>query len=104
MATIQRETLAQRVAALGCERVFTTDQLLSIIAELLAESSFSPLAVGGAPEHDYIGIAYYVGTNNIQTVTFKTGGAGGTTTGTWTLAYAGGGVADDDLLTSVTKA
>ena len=48
------------------------------------------------PEHDYIGMAYTG--SNLTTVTYKTGGSGGTTVATLTLAYDG-----SDNLTSVTK-
>lgn len=53
------------------------------------------------PAHDYIAITYVPsgnGTGEIQTVVFKTGGSGGTTVATLTLAYDA-----NDNLTSVTK-
>ena len=46
-------------------------------------------------DHDYIGLAYTG--SNLTTVTFKTGGSGGTTVATLTLAYTG------SRLDSVTK-
>jgi hypothetical protein len=48
------------------------------------------------PIHDYRGLAYTSG--NLTSVTYKTGGASGTTVATLTLAYDGSG-----NLTSVTK-
>ena len=48
------------------------------------------------PDHDYIALSY-TGTN-LTGVEYKTGGAGGTTVATLTLAYDG-----NDNLTSVTK-
>jgi hypothetical protein len=48
------------------------------------------------PEHDYIALSY-TGTN-LTGVTYKEGGASGTTVATLTLAYDG-----SDNLTSVTK-
>jgi len=47
------------------------------------------------PNHDYIALGY-TGTN-LTTVTYKTGGAGGTVVGLLTLAYTG------DVLNSITK-
>ncbi|MCW2276396.1 hypothetical protein GJ654_18890 [Rhodoblastus acidophilus] len=49
------------------------------------------------PVHDYIGLGYTGG--NVTTVTYKTGGASGTTVATLTLAYDG-----SNNLTSITKA
>jgi hypothetical protein len=48
------------------------------------------------PEHDYIDLSY-IG-SNLTGVVYKTGGSGGTTVATLTLAYDG-----SDNLTSVTK-
>jgi len=47
------------------------------------------------PEHDYIELSY-TGTN-LTGVVYKTGGSGGTTVATLTLAY------DDNKLISITK-
>ena len=47
------------------------------------------------PAHDYIGLSYTG--SNLTTVAFKTGGSGGTTVNTLTLAYTG------SRLDSVTK-
>ena len=58
-----------------------------------------PLAVVtglSIPEHDYIALSY-TGTN-LTGVVYKTGGSGGTTVTTLTLAYDG-----SNNLTSVTK-
>lgn len=57
---------------------------------------------GKIPGNDYQAIAYYGSTNNIETITYKAGGSGGTTVAVQTFAYAGGGAADDDTLTSIT--
>jgi hypothetical protein len=48
------------------------------------------------PEHDYISLTYTG--SNLTGVVYKTGGSGGTTVATLTLAYDG-----SDNLTSVTK-
>ena len=48
------------------------------------------------PEHDYISLSYTGG--NLTGVVYKTGGSGGTTVGTLTIAYDG-----SDNLISVTK-
>jgi hypothetical protein len=48
------------------------------------------------PEHDYISLSYTG--SNLTGVVYKTGGSGGTTVATLTLAYDG-----SDNLTSVTK-
>lgn len=48
------------------------------------------------PEHDYIALSYTAG--NLTGVVYKTGGSGGTTVATLTLAYDGSG-----NLTSVAK-
>lgn len=47
------------------------------------------------PEHDYIGLSYTG--SNLTSVAFKTGGSGGSTQATLTLAYTG------SRLDSVTK-
>ncbi len=39
------------------------------------------------PQHDYLSISYYSGTNNIQTVQYKEGGSTGQTVATLTLSY-----------------
>lgn len=55
-----------------------------------------PVASGLAiPEHDYIALTYTG--SDLTGVVYKTGGAGGTTVTTLTLAYSGGNLA------SVTK-
>jgi hypothetical protein len=50
------------------------------------------------PDQTDIDITYYGATNNIQTVTYSPSGY------TLTLTYAGGGAADNDLLTNVSGA
>ena len=48
------------------------------------------------PQHDYISVSYVGSTNNISTVTYKEGGASGTTVATLTFAYIGGTPSTDD--------
>jgi hypothetical protein len=56
------------------------------------------------PEHDHVALAYVGSTNNIDTVTYKTGGAAGTTVATLTFAYNGGAPSSDDAkLLTVTR-
>jgi hypothetical protein len=64
----------------------------SLLYEVMKVSTIDgdPLAVVGGlsiPEHDYISLSY-TGTN-LTGVVYKTGGSGGTTVGTLTLAYDG---------------
>ena len=47
------------------------------------------------PKHDYVALGYTG--DNLTTVTYKTGGSGGTTVATLTLAYSG------STLTSITR-
>jgi len=73
----------------------------SLLYEVMKVSTIDgdPLAVVAGlsiPEHDYIALSY-TGTN-LTGVVYKTGGSGGTTVGTLTLAYDG-----NDNLISVTK-
>ena len=73
----------------------------SLLYEVMKVSTIDgdPLVVVGGlsiPEHDYIDLSY-TGTN-LTGVVYKTGGSGGTTVGTLTLAYDG-----SDNLISVTK-
>ena len=49
-------------------------------------------------EHDYIATTYVGATTDINTVTYKTGGAGGTTVAVLTMGYDG-----SNRLTSVTR-
>lgn len=51
----------------------------------------------GIPPYDYVSLTNYSGTNP-QTITYKVGGASGTTVATLTLTYDGSG-----NLTSITK-
>ena len=39
------------------------------------------------PQHDHVTCAYYSGTNNLQTVTYKEGGSGGQTVATINFTY-----------------
>ncbi len=64
---------------------------------IVATEATAPLHMAGLniPAHDYVGLGYTG--DNLTTVTYKTGGSGGTTVATLTLAYSG------STLTSVTK-
>lgn len=56
------------------------------------------------PQYDYIDISYVGSTNNIDTVTYKEGGASGTTVATLTFTYVGGVPAGNDAkIDTVTK-
>jgi hypothetical protein len=56
------------------------------------------------PQHDYLSISYYSGTNNIQTVTYKEGGSGGQAVATLTFSYTTNPPTTDDAsLASVTR-
>lgn len=56
------------------------------------------------PQHDHVAVAYFGATNNIQTVTFREGGATGTVVATLTLTYVGGTPSSNDAdLATVTK-
>ena len=73
----------------------------SLLYEVMKVSTVDgdPLAVVAGlsiPEHDYIALSY-TGTN-LTGVVYKTGGSGGTTVATLTLAYDG-----NDNIISVTK-
>jgi hypothetical protein len=73
----------------------------SLLYEVMKVSTIDgdPLAVVAGlsiPEHDYIALSY-TGTN-LTGVVYKTGGSGGTTVATLTLAYDG-----NDNIISVTK-
>lgn len=88
------ETTQGSVAA----RQTATASGTKVAADVAIQSGFSAL---GIPEHDYIGITYVAagdGAGEIQTVTYKSGGSGGTTVATLTLAYD-----SNDQLSSVTK-
>ena len=39
------------------------------------------------PQHDHVTCAYYASTNNLQTVTYREGGAGGTVVATINFTY-----------------
>jgi hypothetical protein len=57
------------------------------------------------PQHDNVQCAYYAGTNNLQTVTYREGGATGTIVATVNFTYTPTQppTANDALLLSVTK-
>ena len=46
------------------------------------------------PEHDYIKLTYYSGTNLVATATYKYGGSSGTTVGTLIFTYDGNDYVD----------
>ena len=95
-------------AARAAATIPTTTPQIGDTEEMLLAKQLKLALAGGSdggmpiPVHDYVGVTYFGATNNIQTVVFKTGGSGGTTVGTLTLAYSGGGAADNDRLTSAT--
>jgi hypothetical protein len=57
------------------------------------------------PQHDTVQCAYYSGTNNLQSVTYREGGAGGTVVATINFTYTPTQppTANDALLLNVTK-
>ena len=75
--------------ALERQKTIATEETLQAVAGLVTEP------------FDYIALTYVAagdGIGEVQTAIFKTGGSGGTTVATLTLAYNG-----DDKLSSVTK-
>jgi hypothetical protein len=75
----------------------TTNALLTTTAADLAATKASAASIAGMaiPPNDYISLSYTSG--NLTGVVYKSGGSGGTTVATLTLAYSG-----SDLV-SVTK-
>lgn len=56
------------------------------------------------PPHDFVGLVYVGTTNNLASVTYKTGGESGTVVATLTFAYVGGvPSANDATVASITK-
>jgi hypothetical protein len=57
------------------------------------------------PQHDHVACAYYSGTNNLQTVTYREGGGSGTVVATINFTYTPTQppTANDALLLNVTK-
>jgi len=73
----------------------------AILAAILsvAESTSSGMQI---PAHDYF-VATRIGTtNNISTITYKSGGPAGTVVATLTMTYFGAGATDDDTIQTVT--
>lgn len=69
----------------------------------LVASAAAPVVPGFAlPAYDYFAIAYIGATNNISTITYKTGGAAGTTVAVLTFTYVAAGAADDDKVATCT--
>jgi hypothetical protein len=75
----------------------TTNAILTTTAADVAATKASAASIAGMaiPPNDYISLSYTSG--NLTSVVYKSGGAGGTTVATLTLAYSG-----SDLV-SVTK-
>jgi hypothetical protein len=57
------------------------------------------------PQHDHVACAYYAGTNNLQTVTYREGGSGGTVVATVNFTYTPTQppTSNDALLLNVTR-
>ena len=56
------------------------------------------------PQHDHVACTYYSGTNNLQTVTYREGGAAGTVVATVNFTYTvQPPTANDALLLNVTR-
>ena len=76
--------------------------LNAIWQALLSGSGEGSIQVSGTSyAHDWRGFTYYGATNNIQTITYKSGGAGGTVVAVQRFNYAGGGAANDDRVTVI---
>lgn len=54
---------------------------------------------GTSYPYDYRAYTYFGATNNVASITYKSGGAGGTTVAVDRFNYAGGGTANDDRVT-----
>jgi hypothetical protein len=76
--------------------------ILQQIANLLANGAGGgggqgSISVNGTSyAYDWQSFAYFGTTNNVRTITYKTGGSGGTTVAVQRFNYVGGGAADDD--------
>ena len=78
------------------------DSTNTLLAKIAA-STAAPVVPGFAlPAYDYFAIAYIGATNNISTITYKTGGSGGTTVAVLTFTYVAAGAADDDKVATCT--
>ena len=55
------------------------------------------------PAFDFQAFTYVGATNNVSTIVFKSGGAGGTTVASLTFTYVGAGAADDDDVATITQ-
>lgn len=75
----------------------STRGLINVLSvEITDEDGDQVSSFGGAitKSYDYIGVSYVAagnGVGEVETLVFKTGGAGGTTVGTVTLTYDGSG-------------
>lgn len=85
-------TLLDRTPALGRAAASASVPQVLATEDAATLASIAGLAI---PAHDYVGLTYTG--DNLTGVVYKTGGSGGTTVGTLTLAYSGA------VLTSVTK-
>lgn len=68
---------------------------VTLAADGAGVSALTSIAGMAVPAHDHIALGYTG--DNLTTVTYKTGGSGGTTVATLTLAYSG------STLTSITR-
>lgn len=80
---------------LGSGANTATTQRVTLATDGPGVANLASIAGLSIPAHDYIALSY-TGTN-LTGVVYKTGGSGGTTVGTLTLAYSG------STLTSVTR-
>jgi len=93
MASSPLPTGAATEATLVDVRTNTSDTVVAV-ADLAAKSPSADVVEA----YDYRSIAYVGATQKIDTITYKTGGSGGTTVATQTFGYDG-----SDRLTSITK-
>ncbi len=56
---------------------------------------------GTTYSYDYQTFTYFGSTNNVSTITYKSGGSGGTTVAVQRFNYASGGAANDDRVTVI---
>ncbi len=52
---------------------------------------------GVAQSYDYQTLTYFFSTNNVNTITYRSGGAAGTIVAVTRYNYRGGGIANDDV-------
>lgn len=56
---------------------------------------------GSVFAYDYQTFEYFGSTNNVKTITYRSGGAGGSIVAVQRLNYVGGGVSDDDSVSVI---